>query len=237
MAIKQLNSIRIPCKNLQETKEWYKNHLQLEAKGNQEEVTISFAEGADLVFYKSNVTQEYPFSPFNINVYEPQYLHRDLFLKGAKLTDIDDFFDMLCYEVTDPNNIQIGIVGWEEEAKAKNPVTKLGGYFLPVKSLEDASLWYKTHLNVDQLYDFSFHTPMYGEMRALTLDHLGITLVEIPSDLHNVIEHPFTLGSTNLEEDFKSLQQSGVEIEEGTPGETFYFKDQEGHKIQVQLIS
>ncbi|MCD5322449.1 MULTISPECIES: VOC family protein [Pontibacillus] len=237
MAIKQLNSIRIPCKDLKETKEWYKNHLQLEAKGDQGEVTISFAEGADLVFYESKVTQEYPFSPFNINVYEPQHLHRDLFLKGAKLTDIDDFFDMLCYEVTDPNNIQIGIVGWEEDAKAAHPVTKLGGYFLPVRSLEDASLWYKTHLKAEQLYDFSFDTPMYGEMRALTLDHLGITLVEIPSDLHNVIEHPFTLGSTNLEEDLQSLRQSGVEIEEEVPGESFCFKDQEGHKIQVQMIS
>ncbi|QHE51948.1 VOC family protein [Pontibacillus sp. HMF3514] len=236
MAIRQLEEIRIPSRNLEETKSWYEDHLQISANQHEtDEVKFSFSKGAKLVFYKSEEEHTYPFSPINLNVYDPQNLHRDLFLKGCKLTDINDFYDMLSYEVTDPNELQIGIVGWEDGLQSAS-FMHLGGYFLPVQNLERAYQWYKDHLGAIELNSFTFPTPMYGELRAITLDHLQITLVEIPTDLFTQMNHPFTLGSNNIQEDYQTLKNAGIAVEECEDGESFHFTDGEGHKIRVQFV-
>ncbi len=236
MAIRQLEEIRIPSKNLEQTKQWYEDHFQISAKEQAtNEVKFAFSKGAKLVFYKSEENHTYPFSPINLNVIEPQNLHRELFLKGCKLTDINDFYDMLSYEVTDPNEMQIGIVGWEQGVQTTS-LMHLGGYFLPVHNLERAYKWYKDHLGTIELNSFTFPTPMYGDLRAITLDHLQITLVEIPSDLFTQMNHPFTLGSNNIEEDYKTLSEAGVHVEEHEQGRSFQFTDGEGHKVRVQLV-
>lgn len=236
MAIRQLEEIRIPSRNLEHTKEWYEDHFKLSANQvGKNEVKFSFSKGAKLVFYKSEQEHQYPFTPINFNVYDPQNLHRDLFLKGCKLTDINDFYDMLSYEVTDPNELQIGIVGWEGEAQSST-FMQLGGYFLPVQNLERAYKWYKDHLGAIELNSFTFPTPIYGDLRAITLDHLQITLVEIPNDLFCQMEHPFTLGSNNIQEDYQTLKDSGITVDGYEEGKLFHFTDGEGHKIRVQLV-
>jgi len=236
MAICQLEEIRIPSRNIEQTKKWYEDNFQLSAKKFEtNEVKFSFSKGAKLVFYKSDQEHSYPFCPINFNVLDPQTLHRDLFLKGCKLTDITDFYDMLSYEVTDPNELQIGIVGWEDGNESAS-FMHLGGYFLPVQNLERAYQWYKDHLGAIELNSFTFQTPMYGELRAITLDHLQITLVEIPTDLFTQMDHPFTLGSNNIKEDYQTLKNSGITVEGFEDGRHFHFMDGEGHKIRVQLV-
>lgn len=234
MAIKQLQAIRMPSKNLKETKEWYKDKLQLQVKAEDDsEIVFAFSEGTELVFYKCDTNHMFPFSPLNMNVVDPQTLHRDLFLKGCKLTDIDDFYDMLSYEVTDPNQLQIGIVGWEE-GSSKTSSIRLGGYFLPVQQLERAYQWYKDKLGATELYSFTFTTPMYGDLRAITLDHLRITLVEVPENLFTTLSHPFTLSSNNIKEDAEMLQSAEVEVDIYEQSEQINFVDGEGHTIHIK---
>ncbi|KGP72229.1 glyoxalase/bleomycin resistance/dioxygenase family protein [Pontibacillus yanchengensis] len=236
MTIKQLEAIRIPAKNLEETKDWYESNFQFEAiSEDMDEVAFTFQEGANLIFYKSEMNHMYPFSPLNINVFDPQTLHRDLFLKGCKLTDIEDFYDMVSYEVTDPNELQIGIVGWGDHS-GNQRAFHIGGYFLPVEQLERSSKWYQQHLGVQELYQFSFNTPMYGELRAVTLDHIGITLVEVPRDLFIRLDHPFTLGSNDIKADYDTLHSRGLLVTIDNNGEAFSFQDGEGHTIHVSQL-
>ncbi|MYL34759.1 hypothetical protein GLW08_02760 [Pontibacillus yanchengensis] len=236
MAIKQLETIRIPAKNLEETKAWYEANFQFEAISEAvNEVVFTFTEGANLIFYKSETNYVYPFSPLNINVFDPQTLHRDLFLKGCKLTDIEDFYDMVSYEVTDPNELQIGIVGWGGHSNDQMTF-HIGGYFLPVEQLERSSKWYSQNLGVQELYQFSFHTPMYGELRAVTLEHIGITLVEVPKDLFIRLDHPFTLGSNDIKADYDTLHSRGLPVTVYKNREAFSFQDGEGHTIHVTQL-
>lgn len=153
---------------------------------------------------------------------------------GAHVPKIEEWKGMLCTETIDPSGNRIGVVSWNEQGyENTDSLIRIGGYFLPVKSLRDMQQWYEKYFGVQVKYSFTIEADNHSPLPAISFgDEFRLTLVET-GDRANFDYSPIAVTVEKLDETLDLLEKSSVNVEKESNQDEYLIEDIEGNPVRL----